>query len=192
MEKPTKICIMDVRKMDNHLRETLLDSKSVFKGKMINLRVDNVQLPDGNKAAREVVEHPGAVAVVPVLPDGRIILVKQYRHPVGEVTWEVPAGKLAKKEDPEGCAYRELEEETGYKAKKMRKLTAFFTTPGFTDEIIHLYAAQDLEEASQKTDDDEFIDVLEVSRADAMWMIRSGEIKDAKTIIGILMADQLI
>jgi len=178
--------------MDNHLRETLLDSKSVFTGKMINLRVDNVQLPDGKKAAREVVEHPGAVAVVPILPDGRIILVKQYRHPVGEVTWEVPAGKLDKKEDPEGCAYRELEEETGYKAKKMRKLTAFFTTPGFTNEVIHLYAAQDLEETSQKTDDDEFIDVMEISRADAMWMIRSGEIKDAKTIIGILMADQLI
>ncbi|MEM5769870.1 MAG: NUDIX hydrolase, partial [Bacillota bacterium] len=97
-----------------------------------------------------------------------------------------------KKEDPEGCAYRELEEETGYKAKKMRKLTAFFTTPGFTNEVIHLYAAQDLAETSQKTDDDEFIDVLEVSRADAMWMIRSGEIKDAKSIIGILMAEELI
>lgn len=178
--------------MDEHLLEKMLGSEKVFAGKMINLRVDDVQLPDGKKAKREVVEHPGAVAVVPVLPDGRIILVKQYRHPVGEVTWEIPAGKLDQKEAPELCAFRELEEETGYKAKKMRKLTTFFTTPGFTNEVIHLYAAEGLEETAQNTDEDEFIDALEVSRSDAMWMIRSGEIKDAKSIIGILMADQLI
>lgn len=177
--------------MENHLQEKLLDSVPVFTGKMINLRVDSVQLPDGKKGTREVVEHPGAVAVVPVFPDGRIILVKQYRHPVGEITWEIPAGKLESKEDPELCAHRELEEETGFKAGKMRKLSAFFTTPGFTNEVIHLYAAEGLQESSQKTDADEFIDAIEVSRADAMWMIRSGEIKDAKSIIGILMADEL-
>lgn len=174
--------------MDNHLRETLLDSVPVFAGKIINLRLDSVQLPDGNKAKREVVEHPGAVAVVPILPDGSIVLVKQYRHPVGEVTWEIPAGKLESKEAPELCAYRELEEETGYRADTMRKLTAFFTTPGFTNELIHVYAAQGLRATSQNTDADEFIDALAVSRDEALRMIKSGEIKDGKSIIGILMA----
>lgn len=178
--------------MDNHLREILLDSVPVFTGKVINLRVDSVQLPDGKKATREVVEHPGAVAVVPILTDGSIILVKQYRHPVGETTWEIPAGKLDTKEAPELCAHRELEEETGYQAGKMRKLSVFFTTPGFTDEIMYLYMAENLRKTAQKTDDDEFIDVLSISRADALSMIHRGEIKDAKSIIGILMAGEML
>lgn len=177
--------------MDKHLRETLVDSVPVFTGKVINLRVDSVQLPDGKKATREVVEHPGAVAVVPILADGSIILVKQYRHPVGETTWEIPAGKLDTKEAPDLCAHRELEEETGYQADNIRKLTTFFTTPGFTDEVMHLYVAHDLRKTAQNTDADEFIDVLSISRVDALAMIQSGEIKDAKSIIGILMAGEM-
>jgi len=174
--------------MDNHLKETLLDSVPIFAGKFIKLRVDSVVLPNGEKTTREVVEHPGAVAILPVLPDQKIILVKQYRHAAGEVTWEIPAGKLEAKEEPALCAERELEEETGYRTTELIKVTAFFTAPGFTDEVIHLYIAQGLEQTTQKTDHDEFIDVSVVSHAKALEMIKLGVIKDAKSIIGILMA----
>jgi ADP-ribose pyrophosphatase len=187
-----KIYIGSGKIMDQHLRETLVDSVPVFDGKMIKLRVDCVQLPNGKKATREVVEHPGAVAVVPVLPDQRIILVKQYRHPVEQITWEIPAGKLEGKENPDICAERELEEETGYKAGELIKLTAFYTAPGFTDEIIHLYIARGLEQTIQNTDADEFIDVMDVSHTEALGMVQRGEIKDAKSIIGILMVKEYI
>lgn len=173
--------------MEKHLQETLLDSVPIFAGKIINLRLDSVQLPNGKKTTREVVEHPGAVAVVPVLSNQHIVLVKQYRHPVGEVTWEIPAGKLESKEAPEVCAERELEEETGYRAAEIKKITAFFTAPGFTDEIIHLYIAEGLEQTAQQTDSDEFIDVMTVPHVEALAMVQRGEIKDAKSIIGILM-----
>jgi ADP-ribose pyrophosphatase len=176
--------------MDQHLRETLLKRVPVFDGKMIKLRVDHVQLPNGKQATREVVEHPGAVAIIPVLPNHRIILVKQYRHPVEQITWEIPAGKLEGKEEPDICAERELEEETGYKAGELIKLTAFYTAPGFTDEIIHLYVARRLEQTAQNTDADEFIDVMVISHAEALAMVQRGEIKDAKSIIGILMVKE--
>lgn len=178
--------------MDKHLREKLVDSVPVFAGKVLKMRVDTVLLPNGNKSTREVVEHPGAVAIVPVLPDRRVILVKQYRHPVGAVTWEIPAGKLEVKEDPDVCAERELEEETGYRASELIKVTAFFTAPGFTDENIHLYIARGLQETSQQTDHDEFIDVSIVAHSKALEMVKSGEIKDAKSIIGILMAEDYL
>lgn len=174
--------------MDKHLRETVLDSVPIFAGKVVKLRVDSVELPNGKKSTREVVEHPGAVAIVPVLPDQQIMLVKQYRHAVGEVTWEIPAGKLEAKEEPALCAERELEEETGYQATELIKTTAFFTAPGFTDEIIHLYIARGLKQTAQQTDPDEFIDVSVVPHSKALEMIQRGEIKDAKSIIGVLMA----
>jgi ADP-ribose pyrophosphatase len=177
-----------VEKIDKHLRETLLDSVPIFAGKVIKLRVDSVVLPDGKKSTREVVEHPGAVAIVPVLPDQKIVLVKQYRHPVGEVTWEIPAGKIDAKEEPAVCAQRELEEETGYRTAELIKVTAFFTAPGFTDEIMHLFIARGLKQTAQQTDHDEFIDISVMPHAKALEMIKLGEIKDAKSIIGILMA----
>ena len=120
--------------MSQHLVEEVINITEVFKGKVINLRIDQVLLPDGRNATREVVEHPGAVAVVPVHADGSVILVRQYRHAVGKVLLEIPAGKLDLNEDPDMCAARELEEETGCRALNIKKLAAIFTTPGFSDE----------------------------------------------------------
>jgi ADP-ribose pyrophosphatase len=171
------------------VKETTIKSKLVFEGKMLKIKKDTVILPNGKQAAREVVVHPGAVAVVAVTDSGRLLLIKQYRYPVAEVIWEIPAGKLEKGEDPLICAKRELAEETGYGAERWTHLSTFFTTPGFSDEIMHVYLASGLEINEQTADDDEFIDEpYFVSFAEALGMITSGEIKDAKTIAGILLS----
>jgi len=169
------------------LKEQLIDSKPVYAGKIFKVRQDRVRLPNGKEATRDVVEHPGAVAVVPVMPDGQFVLVRQYRHPVGQIMLEIPAGKLDPGEAPDVCARRELEEETGFQAGKLTKLTAFYSGPGFTDEILHLYLAEELTAADQKLDNDEFINVEYFSRNDLKEVIRKQEIIDAKTLIGLLM-----
>lgn len=170
------------------LKEQLIDSKPVYAGKIVKVRQDRVRLPDGREATRDVVEHPGAVAVVPVLPDGRIVLVRQYRHPVGKILLEIPAGKLDPGEAPEACARRELEEETGFQAGKLTKLAAFYSGPGFTDELLYLYRAEELAAAEQKLDTDEFIEVEYFAPERLKAMIRSQEIDDAKTLVGLLLA----
>lgn len=170
------------------LTETKLESQQIFSGKILNVRLDRVLLPNGKESTREVVGHPGAVAVVPVTTDGRVILVRQFRYPVGEILLEIPAGKLDGGENPDDCARRELEEETGFVAGSLEKLTSFFTAPGFTNEIIHLYIARDLVQAAQKLDGDEFIDVEYYSRQQLKELVASNAIKDAKTLVGLLMA----
>lgn len=164
--------------------EERIESKRVFEGKMISVRVDRVRLPDGKESTREVVDHPGAVVIVPVL-DEKILFVEQYRYPIERVLLELPAGKMDPEESPEECAKRELEEETGYRAKKLSYLGKIFTTPGFTTEVIHIFAAEDLEKTTQNTDPDEFIEVKEVPIEEALSLLRNAEIEDSKTICAL-------
>ncbi|MFW6022696.1 MAG: NUDIX hydrolase [Halanaerobiaceae bacterium] len=157
-----------------------------YKGKIVNLRVDQVLTPNGNKAEREIVEHPGGVTVLAITEDNKILMVEQYRNPVDEFLLELPAGKLEKGEDPYDCAYRELIEETGYQAGNMEKLFSFHTTPGFCDEFLHLYIARDLKEVGVDPDDDEIIVNHQIEKSDILKMIESGKIKDGKSVIGLL------
>lgn len=170
------------------LTEKTLSSQMIYRGKILNLRVDQVELPNGKQTSREVVEHAGAVAVVPLTGENEVLLVRQYRHPAAEVLLEVPAGKLEKGEDPGLCAVRELREETGYRAGEMRLLFSFFTTPGFSSEKMYLYLARDLEYLGESPDDDEFIDLRRTPLESALDMVSRGEICDAKSIAGILAA----
>lgn len=175
--------------MDEALIETGISSEKIFDGTLLHVRRDTVKLPNGNTATREWIKHPGASSVIPLLEDGSIILVKQYRYPVGKITLEVPAGKLdAPDEDPLVCAERELSEETGYTAEKMEKLTTIATTVGFSNEYIHLYLATGLHSGKQHTDADEFINVVKVPLKEAVAMVNDGRIIDAKSVVSILMA----
>lgn len=161
-------------------------SKYVYRGKILNLRTDTVSLPGGKSAAREIIEHGGAAAVVPVLGDGRIVLIKQYRKPVEKSLLEIPAGKLDRGETPLECARRELEEETGYKALSFEKLLVFYPTPGYSSEKITVFKAENLEETAKRPDDDEFIEVLELGKKETGELIKTGRIRDGKTIAGVL------
>lgn len=169
------------------MQEKKISSEIKYTGRVLNLKVDTVELPDGKQTQREVVIHPGAVAVAAVNERNEIILVRQFRYPVGEILLEVPAGKLQRGEDPLACAKRELAEETGLGAGNWTHLSTFYTTPGFSDEIMYLYKAAGLFKNVMASDDDEFIEVHPVLVQRAVDMIKSGEIKDAKTIAGILM-----
>ncbi|MBR6012613.1 MAG: NUDIX hydrolase [Selenomonadaceae bacterium] len=178
---------------DKNLVEKKISSEKIFDGVLLHVFKDEVELPNGNTATREWIKHPGAAAVIPILPDNEIILVRQFRYPVGQVTLEVPAGKLDKpNEDPVECAKRELSEETGYTTENIWKLTTIATTVGFTNEVIHLFAASDLKLGEQHTDTDEFINVVKVPLTAALHMVETGKIIDAKSIISILLLAQQI
>lgn len=170
---------------DKALDEKFVSGKDVFTGRLLKVKSDTVLLPDGKETSRELIRHPGAVAIVPVLPNGNIIFVKQFRYPVGTVLYEIPAGKLEKGEDPDLCATRELSEETGYKAGHLQYLTSIVTTPGFSDEVIHLYKAWDLEKHQQHPDEDEFINVVELPEAKVRTMILEHQIYDSKTLAAL-------
>lgn len=169
------------------MEEKTLESKLIFEGRVLGLKVDLIELPDGQQSAREVVVHPGAVAVVAVTEADEVLLIKQFRYPVGKVIWEIPAGKLEKGEDPLECAQRELAEETGHGAVQWTHLTTFFTTPGFSNEIMHVYLATGLFIDERTADDDEFIELHRIPLNEAVRMIAGGEIEDLKTIAGILL-----
>jgi ADP-ribose pyrophosphatase len=170
------------------LKEKTISSKRIYNGRIINLRVDTVTLPNGKTGKREVVEYAGAVAVVPVNEKGELLLVRQYRYAVGQILLEIPAGKIETGEDYAVCAGRELLEETGYEAGDLKHLISFYSTPGFTNEQIHLFLATDLNLKKQNLDEDEFIDVETVTLKQALEMIWSGKICDAKSVAGILTA----
>jgi ADP-ribose pyrophosphatase len=171
---------------DAHLIETLVRRKTVYSGGAVDFRVDRVALPNGKRAEREFLDHPGAVGVIPILPGGRVVLVRQYRHPVAEVTLEIPAGKLDSKESPLRCVRRELKEETGYTAGHLRPLLRYWPTPAFANELLYLFVAENLRLGSRNPDEDEFLDVVEMSFKKALSLVRRGEIRDSKTVIALL------
>jgi ADP-ribose pyrophosphatase len=160
-------------------------TKNIYTGIVVNLHVDTVTLPNGLTVDLEVVRHPGAAAVVPVKDDGRVILIRQFRHAAGGFIYEIPAGKLHPGEDPTVCARRELEEEIGYRAGTLELLASIFTAPGFTDEVIHIYKGTGLSAGRQQLDRDEVLEVVEMSLPEAIRMIKNGEIRDAKSIVGL-------
>lgn len=177
---------------DADLIEEKVSSEDVFDGNLLHVKKDTVRLPNGNIAYREWIKHPGASAVVPVTPEGRLIFVRQYRYPIQQVTLEIPAGKLdAEDEDPLDCARRELSEETGYQAEKYTFLTKLATTVGFSNEFIYIYAAEGLTAGRQHPDEDEFINVCTLTMDEAMAKIRSGEICDAKSVTAVLLLRDL-
>ncbi|MFW5982270.1 MAG: NUDIX hydrolase [Halanaerobiaceae bacterium] len=165
--------------------EKTVNSKRIYEGNVIKLRVDEVLLSNENKSQREIVEHPGGVTILAVDENQQILLVEQYRKPAEESILELPAGKLEKNEDPLECAKRELIEETGYQAGKIEHLISFYTTPGFCDEIIHLYFASDLKDVGVNPDEDEILRNHSLKKEDIISMIKEGNIKDAKSIIGL-------
>ena len=174
---------------DDHLREEKIDGTRVFEGRILDLEVDRVRLPNGAEAFREVIRPPGAVVVMPVLGDGRVIIVRQYRHPTGELLLELPAGKLDPGESPAVCARRELEEETGWRAGTLIDLGWFYTTPGFSDEVLHAFAASGLDAApGHHPDPDEAIEIVTMTVDEVLAACRTGGIRDSKTIATMLLS----
>ena len=169
---------------ENRFEETTLSRESIYKGKIISLDVEQIRLPNGGQATREIVRHPGAVCVIAIL-DGKLLVVDQYRKALGKTIMEIPAGKLEPGEDPMEAAMRELEEETGYSCGSLRKLSSFYTAPGFCDELIHLYLAEDLHEGEAHPDEDEFLDVLTLTPEEAERYMAEGRIQDAKTLMAV-------
>jgi ADP-ribose pyrophosphatase len=174
------------------MEERVLERKIIFEGRLLRLRVDKVELANGVISTREVVEHRGAVAILPILPDGNILFVRQFRLPAGKVLLEIPAGTLSPNEEPLECAKRELEEETGYIAGKWRKLISLYLAPGYSTECIHIFLAEDLRAGESRPDEDEEIKVCQVSLKEALEMVRKGEIEDAKTVSALLFYNEFI
>ncbi|MGF1669400.1 MAG: NUDIX domain-containing protein [Balneolaceae bacterium] len=179
MKKPI---YLDAKK----LVESKIDSENVFSGKLLDVYFDNVTLPDNEHSTREWIKHPGACAVVPVFNDGSIMLVKQFRYPTTQIFYEVPAGKIDSGEPQEVTAERELLEESGLTASEMKYVGHFYPGIGYTDEIIHIYVAWNLQESSQNVDDDEFLINYRIPFREAVDMINKGDISDGKTVCSIL------
>lgn len=167
--------------------EKTTKTEKIFDGKIISVQVDDVLLPDGNKSKREIVKHPGAVAIIPVTSDGKIIFVEQYRKPLERSIIEIPAGKIEPNEDPTVTAIRELEEETGYTTKSIQHISSFYTSPGFADELIHLYYTEELIQLEEMVqgDEDEFIQLMTLTLEEAEQYIVEKKIYDAKTMLAI-------
>ncbi len=174
------------------LYEKVLNKKSIFNGKIINLHVEDIELPDNTTSTREIVEHPGGVCILAVTDENEILMVKQFRSGPKEVMLEIPAGKLEYGEDPYECALREVEEETGYVPGKLSLICDFCSSPGFTNERIYLYHAEKLVKKQQKLDDDEFLEIYKYKIEDLELMLKNNELKDAKTIIAIQYAKSLM
>ncbi|MCC6445121.1 MAG: NUDIX hydrolase [Armatimonadetes bacterium] len=168
--------------------EKVLQSERIYEGRVVSLRVDTVELPDGNRSSREIVEHRGAVAIVPILPDGKVVLVRQFRLAAGQSLLEIPAGTLDPGESPEACAARELEEEIGYRLGQLEKVSISFLAPGYSSELLHCYLATGLEPVPNRLDADEFLEPVPIPLDEAIAMIGRQEIKDAKTLYGLLLA----
>lgn len=166
--------------------EKTVSSEKVFEGRIIKVKVDKVEMPDGSTSTRELVEHPGGVGIVAVTDNDEIILVKQYRKPLDKVIYEIPAGKLDPGEHHRTCGIRELEEETGLSANVFEYMGFIYPSPGFTDEVTHVYLAKELTQGETHPDDDEFLDVEKVPFERALKMVIDGEINDAKSVFGLL------
>jgi ADP-ribose pyrophosphatase len=175
---------------DETRKERLLSSRRLYDGRVLALDVDRVLIPDGVQADREVVRHRGSVAALPVHDDGRVVLVRQYRHAVGDDVWELPAGRLDPDESPETGVRRELEEEVGLSPASLEKISTFFTTPGFCDEVMHLYRASDLNPVPPRPEEDERITVGTFTLDEALAMIRRGEVREGKTLVALLLESE--
>ena len=162
--------------------ETTIKETEIYAGHYLNLMNVQVELPNGKLSNRDIIKHPGACAIIPFISENEIILVEQFRKPLERTLLEIPAGKLNKNESPITCAHRELEEETGYKAKDMIYLGKIATAPGFCDEIIHLFKATNLYDGTKSCDEDEFTDIKRFTLDEMKLMIKKGEIIDTKTI----------
>lgn len=167
--------------------EKTIISREIYQGKMINLCLEEVELPNGQRSTREIVKHPGGVAIIALTPEEKVLFVRQFRKACEEELWELPAGKIDPGENPETTAIRELAEETGYQAENLRPLISFYTSPGFATEMIHVFFTEDLIPLEQNLDEDEFLSVHQFSWAEISQMMKSGEIIDAKTITGLLL-----
>jgi len=167
-------------------QEITTASRYVYRGRILNLRVDTVRLPDGHTTEREIVEHRGAVGIVPLDGAGNVTLVRQYRKPIERAILEIPAGTLDPGEDPATCLHRELREETGLSAGKVQHLATYYSAVGFCTEEMHVYLATDLQRGQPGPDEDEFVEVVPLPLVTALRMVERGEIVDAKTIIGLL------
>lgn len=166
--------------------EKTVKSEEIFKGSIVHLKVDQVEMPDGSLARREIVGHPGGVGVVALTEDNEVILVKQFRKPLEKVTMEIPAGKLDPGEDHRVCGIRELEEETGLKAKEFTYMGFIYPSAGFTDEVTHVYLATGLYPGEANPDPDEYLDILRMPLDEVVDKIMKNEICDAKTVMGVL------
>jgi ADP-ribose pyrophosphatase len=170
---------------------TLLSAERRYAGRVVSVDIDTVQFPDGSVSTLEMFRHSGASAVVPFLddpagPDPRVLLIRQFRHAADGIIWEIPAGRLDPGEKPEDCARRELAEETGMRAERLERLTTFYTTPGFTDERIHLFAASGLTAGAHDREADEFLELCPTRWSAAMGLVERGEIMDGKTLVALL------
>ncbi|WP_274651725.1 NUDIX domain-containing protein [Paenibacillus humicola] len=165
-------------------QEKTIGTQPIYEGKIISLQVDTVRLPGGRTATREIVRHPGAAAVLALIED-KMLVVEQYRKPMEKFQIEIPAGKLDPGEDPMEAAARELEEETGYRAGRLRPISAFYTSPGFADEKLYLYAAEELVKGESRPDEDEFLAVEAITFEQAQQYIREERISDAKTMLAV-------
>lgn len=172
--------------------EKTISSDRVYSGKTISLRVDTVELPNKGYQKREIVEHKGAVAIVAITPENKVVLVKQYRKAIEKELWEIPAGKIEIGENPKDTAIRELKEETGYSAGNIKLLHKFYTSAGFSNQKIYIFLAQNLTPGEQNFDEDEFIKTEEFSLDEVYNMIYKNAIEDAKTSIGMLLIKELL
>ena len=162
-------------------------AKTIFEGRIISLHEETHRLPDGREADFEIVRHPGGAAVLPFLPDGRVILIRQFRPAIAQMVWEIPAGRLEPGEGPEACGHREIIEEVGYRAGRLEKLGEMWTAVGFCDELLYLYAATELESVPRALEEDEYIDIVPMPFEEALGMALQGEIRDGKTQLALLL-----
>lgn len=174
------------------LKEKIISTENIFKGRIIDVKVHTVELPDGNQAKREVIEHSGGVGIIAITPEREVFMVTQYRIAAKQTMLEIPAGKLEPNEDPYNAAMRELQEETGYKASTLIPLGEYYATPGYCGEKLIIYMATDLEYCGQNLDDGEFLNVEKYSLDKLYEMVMNNEIHDCKTAIGILKAKAIL
>jgi ADP-ribose pyrophosphatase len=170
----------------------ILDSRELARHNYLSFQLKTLRLPDGSVHEKAVITHPGAVAIVPLLPDGRVVLIRQYRLAAEATLYEIPAGTLEPEEDPAACAVRELQEEAGYYPQKLTPLVNFYVAPGSYQEYMHLFLAEDLRPSELEKDADEVIEVTPMTVDNALSLLHTGEIRDAKTIIGLLYVARVV
>jgi ADP-ribose pyrophosphatase len=171
----------------SRLEEKTIQTKEIYAGKVVSLQLQEVELPNGKMAKLEIIKHPGAVAIIAITDENKIVMVEQFRKALERIIVEIPAGKLEKGEEPADCARRELEEETGYECRNLELLVSFYTSPGFADEIVHVYIAKGLvkKENAAAPDEDEFVNLEELTLDEAIEYIKEQKIYDAKTVFAV-------